>query len=96
MNQKRISQLEKTGYRIISEYISQELPEVQAEFGLINLSSVTVSSDISYLDAHVSSIKNTELLTKTLAKYARDMERKLIQAVAIRKLPRIRFRYDSS
>ena len=96
MNQKRIAQLEKTGYKIISQFISEELSEVQAEFGIIHLSSVTISSDISYLDAHVSSIKNSDLLTKTLAKYARDIEKRMIKSIAIRKLPRVRFRYDSS
>ncbi len=96
MNQKRISQLEKTSYKIISQFISEELSELQSDFGMINLSSVTISSDISYLDAHVSSLKKTDILTKTLAKHARDIERKMIRAIAIRKLPRIRFRYDSS
>jgi ribosome-binding factor A len=36
------------------------------------------------------------MLTKTLAKHAHAIQRKFNKAVAVRKLPKIRFRYDDS
>jgi len=55
---------------------------------------VKVSSDISYLDIFVSSFKNGDILPKTLATHNREIQQKLNKSIPIRKLPRIRFRYD--
>ena len=41
-------------------------------------------------------MKNQDKLTKALAQYARHIEGVLTQKLNIRKIPRIRFRYDSS
>ncbi|MDR0771535.1 MAG: ribosome-binding factor A [Candidatus Peribacteria bacterium] len=58
------------------------------------MTDVVISSDLSYLDVFVSALKNEELLAKTLAKYNDDIQGKYNRIVKIRKLPRIRYRYD--
>ncbi|MDR1945425.1 MAG: hypothetical protein LBQ59_05190 [Candidatus Peribacteria bacterium] len=55
---------------------------------------MVISPDLSYLDAWVSAFKNQNILAKTLAKYNNDIQAKYNKAMKIRKLPRIRYRYD--
>ena len=96
MNQERLKKLESISARIISEFFIEELREVESDFWLINIAQVEISSDLSYLDIHVSSFQNQDILTKTLAKYAPEMNRKLHKKLSLRKMPKIRFRYDES
>jgi len=96
MNQEKIKKLESISRWIIAEFFMEELREVEAEFSLINIAKIEISSDLSYLDIFVSSFKNQELLTKTLAKYAPEMNRKLHKKLSLRKMPKIRFKYDES
>jgi len=96
MNGEKLKKLESISQRIISEFFIEELRELDINFWLISIAWITISSDLSYLDINVSSFKNQELLTKTLAKYAPEMNRKLHKKLSIRKMPKIRFRYDES
>ncbi len=96
MNQDRLKKLENVAQSLISSYILEEMQEEQSNFGLINVSSVKLSTDMSYLDVFVSAFKNQEDLTKALAKHNRDIQQKFHKAMTLRKIPRIRYRYDDS
>jgi len=96
MNQEKLKKLESISGRIISEFFIEELREIEEDFWLINIAQVKISTDLSYLDVYVSSFNNPEILTKTLATYAPEMNRKLHKQLSIRKMPKIRFRYDES
>lgn len=96
MNKERLKKLESIAWNLVSQFLLNEIREIEEDFWLINISGVKISSDLSYLDIFVSSFKNWELLTKTLAKYAPEITKQLHKALSIRKLPRIRFRYDES
>lgn len=94
MNKDRLKKLESVALALVSEFLLEEIREIEEDFGLINVLWVKISSDISYLDIYISSFKQTELLTKTLAEYAPIITRKLHKKLTLRKLPKIRFRYD--
>lgn len=96
MNKDRLERLESISKQLIWEFLLEDIKEIEEDFQLINISWVKISSDISYLDVFVSSFKNSDKLTKTLAKYAPELTRKLHKKLTIRKLPKIRFRYDES
>ncbi len=96
MNNERLKRLESVARELVTNYIFQEMGEEALEFGLITITGIKISSDLSYLDVYVSAFKNQDILTKTLAKHAHDVQRKFNKAVAVRKLPKIRFRYDES
>lgn len=96
MNNQKMKKLESILLSLISNFIIDELKDIESDFWLININWVKLSTDLSYLDVLVSSFKNTDILTKTLALYAKDMERKIYKKIEIRKLPKIRFRYDQS
>jgi len=96
MNKQRLEKLESLSKKIISEFFLEELREIEEEFSLINISKIKISSDLSYLDIFVSSFKNWEILCKTLASYAPEINRKLVKNLDIRKIPRVRFKYDES
>jgi hypothetical protein len=54
-----------------------------------------ISPDLSYLDVWVSAFKNEDILAKTLAKKNWIIQSRYNKAINIRKLPRIRYRYDN-
>lgn len=95
MNKDRIKKLESVSREIISNLIFECLEDYEKEFGIITITEVVISSDLSYLDVWVSSLKNCEILAKTLAKHNNEIQSKYNRAINIRKLPRIRYRYDN-
>lgn len=94
MNQDKLKKLESISKRFISNFILEEVREVESDFWIITVTWVKISSDLSYLDVYVSSFKNALILPKTLAHYDYDMQRWLNKHLDIRKLPKIRFRYN--
>jgi len=96
MNEQRLKKLENIASRLVSKFIFEELEDTEAIFWIITITWVKISSDLSYLDIYVSSFKNTNILAKTLAKHNYHIQKKLNKEIEIRKLPKIRFRYDSS
>ncbi len=96
MNEQRLKKLENITSRLVSKFIFEELLDVEKVFWIITITGVKISSDLSYLDVYVSSFKNWKILPKTLAKHNYIIQKKLNKTICIRKLPKIRFRYDSS
>ena len=96
MNQERIKKLERVARELISNFIFEELEDSELTFWIITVTWVKISSDISYIDIFVSSLLNWEILTKTLAKHNREIQWRFNKALSIRKLPKIRFRYDDA
>lgn len=96
MNQERISKLERVSRELVTNFIFEELEDSEQTFWIITVTWVKISSDLSYLDIYVSSLKNWNILAKTLAKHNYEIQAKFNKILNIRKLPRIRYRYDNS
>jgi len=96
MNKDRIKKLERVSRELVTNFIFEELEDSERMFWIITVTWVKISSDLSYLDIFVSSLLNWEKLAKTLAKHNREIQWRFNRAIEIRKLPRIRFRYDDS
>ena len=96
MNQEKIKKLESISQAIIAEAIIEAVDDIQTDFWLINITGVKISSDLSYIDIYVSSFKNENILTKTLAKHNNQIQRIYHKSIHIRKLPKIRYRYDDA
>lgn len=94
MNTQRKEKIQNAARKIIAEYLTQELPDEEKIFWLINLSEVNISSDYSYLDVHVSAFHNQDQLTKILALHAHTIQRNIWKWITLRKYPKVRFRYD--
>jgi len=90
------SRLEKVAKKVLSEIIHNVMQEQESDFGLITVTDCRVSPDKSYLDVFVSSFKNNEILPKTLAKHGFDIQRQANRIIDVRRVPKIRFRYDES
>ena len=74
-------------------YLTEEETKM---FRLVNVVGAKLSPDVSYLDVYVSSFLNEDKLTKALAGHANTIEKELFQELAMRKHPKLRFRYDDS
>lgn len=96
MKNERIQKAQSISKKIISEYIIFELQDLSLEHGLITVTQVTISPDLSYLDAYVSCLKNNDTLCKNLAESAWLIQRKLGKDIDFIKVPKLRFRYDDS
>lgn len=97
MKQERITRAESISKRLISEFIITKLQELSAEYGIITITKIDISSDLSYLDVYVSSLKPwAETLVKALAEHAHPIHRLLGQKIDFIKVPKIRFRYDET
>jgi len=96
MNLERIKKLERVSRELVSSFIFEELEDAELTFWIITITWVKISSDLSYLDIFVSSLLNWEILPKTLAKHNREIQWRFNKSLNIRKLPKIRFRYDNS
>jgi len=96
MQQERLKKLEWVISELASEFIFESLSDDENIFGIITITKVKIASDLSYLDIYVSCFKNTELLTKTLAKHAYEIQKNINNKIKLMKTPRVRFRYDGS
>ena len=96
MNNERLKKLERLSKQLVSNFIFEELEDSEQTFWIITVTWVKISSDLSYIDIYVSAFLNSELLTKTLAKHNYEIQKRLNKKIEIRKLPKIRFRYDDS
>lgn len=94
MNIERIKKLEAVAQELVSRYIFEELEDSEQDFGIITITQTKISSDLSYLDIYVSCFKNADILPKTLAKHGFHIQKRFNKAIQLRKLPKIRFRYD--
>lgn len=95
MKEERRKKWQEIAKEIIARFIVEELSEESSQYGMITVTEIILSPDMSYLDAYVSSLRNSDTLTKYLAGYAKSIERKLCKSLSVVKLPRVRFRYDN-
>lgn len=96
MKQDRINRAQSISKKILGEYIVTELGELSLDFGLITITEVKISQDLSYLDTYVSCLKNNQELTKALADHAPMMQRVLGKSIDFLKVPKVRFKYDKT
>ncbi|MFA5917543.1 MAG: 30S ribosome-binding factor RbfA [Candidatus Gracilibacteria bacterium] len=96
MNKDRIKKLESLAQKLLSEIIFEEVEDGEKIFGIITITGVKISSDLSYLDVFVSSFLQKEILPKTLAKHGYDIQKRFNLKMGLVKIPKIRFRYDDS
>lgn len=95
MKQDRLKKMNSMLKKIVWTSILENTLEIQSDFWLITVNSVKLSTDMSYLDVFVSSIKNKEILCKTLAKNAQTIKEDINKKITLRKTPIIRFRYNN-
>lgn len=76
--------------------MATELSELSSEYGIITVTDVYITADLSYLDISVSALRNPDTLTKVLSDHAHTIHRLLGKKIEFIKVPRVRFRYDSS
>jgi len=95
MNENRLKKFNSILKEIVWRCILENTLEIQNEFWLITVNKVSLASDMSYIDIYVSSIKNGELLCKTLANFAQIIKENINKKITLRKTPIVRFRYTT-
>lgn len=96
MLQSKNSKLENTAKKVLSDIIHDVMHDIESEFGLITVTECRVTDDKSYLDVFVSSFKEQERLPRALADHWYVIQKRANDAIPIRRVPKIRFRYDDS
>lgn len=95
MNDQRLKKMNSMLKEIVSNTILENTLEIQSDFWLITVNSVSLATDMSYLDVFVSSIKNSDKLCKTLADFAQIVKENINKKITLRKTPIVRFRYNN-
>lgn len=96
MKWERRKKAESISKKIIREYFIHELKELSIEHGIISITEVEISNDLSYIDIRVSCFTNPDTLTKSLSPYGNEIHRILWKKMKFIKVPKVRFRYDES
>lgn len=96
MKAERIKKAQGISHKIVSEFLVSHVNQEDKDFWIITVTDTKISSDLSYIDIYVSSLRNSELLTKFLSDYAHDIHHLLAKKIDFLKVPRVRFRYDTS
>ncbi len=94
MKWERLKKLEGIIKGVVSNNILEYLDNLEDKFGLITITKVKVSPDLSYTDVYISCLSNNKDVVKELALFANKIKKNIMRKVSIRKIPRIRFRYD--
>lgn len=81
--------------KIISEFLVENTQELNEIYGIITVTNIKISQELSYMDIFVSALKNPETLTKDLAPFAHKLEHLIAKKIDFLKIPKIRFRYNS-
>lgn len=89
-----LNKFESLAKQVLSEIIYEKSRSFDLDFWLITVTWVKISRDLSYLDVFVSAFKNKDELTKSLAKDWFFIQREANKAIKIRRVPKIRFKYD--
>lgn len=90
------SKLESISKKALSDIIHDIMKEEESDFGLITVTKCEITSDKWYLDVYVSSFTNGDILPKALAKHGYFIQKRANEVINIRRVPKIRFRYDDS
>lgn len=96
MKESRHKKLEWVAQEVVSDVIFSQASELEEEFGIITVTKIKISNDISYLDVYVSCFKNQDMLPKALAEYNHEIQHGFNKRLPLFKFPKIRFRYDTS
>lgn len=94
MKQDRLNKLEAVAQELLSKIIFEEIEDSEKVFWIITILWVKISPDLSYLDVFISAFKNQKVLAHTLAKHWYDIQKRINKELPIRKLPKVRFRYN--
>lgn len=94
MKEERLKKLEWIMKWVVSESILNNVDDLEEKFWIITVTGVKISSDLSYIDIYVSCMTNHTELTKMLALSAHKVQRDLAKKISIRRIPRVRYRYD--
>jgi ribosome-binding factor A len=60
MKLERRKKAEAIAKKLVSEYLIREHPELSEEFGLVTVTGIELSSELSYIDIYVSALRNKE------------------------------------
>ncbi len=96
VNEQKLKKFENIARKLISDTIAEDIEIDHKTYGLINVTDIKLSTDLSYLDVYVSSFKNPDDLTKYMWEHAHHIQKKIGKNLATYKIPKVRFRYDNS
>jgi len=96
MKKERLERASSIAKKLSWEYLSETFKELTPKFGIIGITDVNISNDLSYADILVSSTLNSEELPKALAESANSLQQHLAKNIAFIKIPKVRFRLDES
>ncbi len=79
---------------VVREVVAPLLRECPRACGIVSLTEVEVSADLSYATCFVSALMAPDQALKFLLSKTKELQHRLAQALQIHRIPKIRFRID--
>lgn len=79
---------------VVREVVAPFLRLCPPECGIVSLTEVDVSADLSYATCYVSALEHPESAVQSLSSQAKDIATRLGRALQIYRVPAVRFRVD--
>ena len=79
---------------VVREVVAPLLRECPQACGIVSLTEVEVSTDLSYATCYVSALEVPEQALAFLSSRVKELHSRLGQALNIHRIPKIRFRID--
>lgn len=79
---------------VVRSVVAPLLRECPQACGIVSLTEVSVSADLSYATCYVSALRAPEQALAFLSSQMRVIQAALAQALQIHRIPRVRFRID--
>jgi ribosome-binding factor A len=95
----RVRKVQDQIHKILAPLLQREVRD--SEIGLVTLSSIKVTKDLSLADVYVTFLNADENFDPTrslrkLSDYAAEFRTVLAKAMPIRTVPKLRFKYDNT
>jgi len=79
---------------VIREIIAPVLRECPQECGIVSITRIEVSEDLSYATAYISALHEVNAAIAYLQEHRGELQKKIGKAISVRRVPQLRFRFD--
>lgn len=81
---------------VIREIVGPAIRDCPQECGIVAITHIDVSEDLSYATAYISALKNPQDAVDYLVEQRGELQRKIGKAISVRRVPQLRFRLDKA
>jgi ribosome-binding factor A len=79
---------------VIREIVGPAIRECPPECGIVAITRIEVSDDLSYATAYISALQHAQAAVEYLTDKRGELQKRIGKAISVRRVPQLRFRLD--